>query len=107
MTHINEISGSEAIARARALRFLPDASFTLVHLTCNLNKPEESGRMVKIERCRLRPALREDTFETDGDHYLPYEDIETEKPGMCFKKLMRYIAFPPNYELLKINWFLP
>jgi len=61
--------------------------------------------MSKTERCRVRPALREDTFQLDGDLYFTYEDLDTGEPKMCFKRLMRYIAFPPDYELLKIDWF--
>ncbi len=98
------ISGTEAIQRARALKGVPNAHFMLMHLTCNL-KTQECGAMSKTERCRCRPALREDTFQTDGDLYFTYEDLDTGQPKMCFKKLMRFIAFPPNYEMLKINWF--
>lgn len=98
------ISGTEAIRRARNLRFVAGAYFTLLHLTCNLTTNKTRG-MVKVDKCRVRPALREDTFQLDGDLYFPYEDLDTDEPKMCFKKLMRYIAFPPDYELLKINWF--
>lgn len=98
------ISGSEAIRRARNLKFVPDAYFTLLHLTCNLTT-NKSGQLVKVDKCRVRPSLREDTFQLDGDLYFPYEDLDTGEPKMCFKKLMRYIGFPPNYELLKIDWF--
>jgi hypothetical protein len=98
------ISGAEAVRRARNLKFVPGAHFTLVHLTCNM-KTGECGGLVKKERCRVRPSLREDTFTMDGDMYFPYEDLDGELPGMCFKRLMRYIGFPPGYELLKIDWF--
>lgn len=98
------ISGAEAIRRARNLKFVPGGYFTLLHLTCNL-KTGHCGDLVKVERCRVRPSLREDTFQTDGDLYFTYEDLDTADPKMCFKKLMRYIAFPPHYELLKIDWF--
>ncbi len=98
------ISGTEAIRRARNLKFVAGASFTLIHLTCNL-KTGECGELVKVERCRVRPSLRKDTFRLNGDLYFTYEDLDTGQPKMCFKKLMRYIAFPPDYELLKINWF--
>ncbi|MDR3269077.1 MAG: hypothetical protein LBT83_08430 [Tannerella sp.] len=56
------ISGSEAIRRARNLKYVSGASFTLVHLTCNMKK-RECGDAVKVERCRIRPALKEDTFQ--------------------------------------------
>jgi len=98
------ISGAEAIRRARNLKYVSGASFTLIHLTCNMKK-RECGEVVKNERCRVRPALKEDTFQLDGDLYFTYEDMETGDPKMCFKRLMRYIGFPPDYELLKIDWY--
>ncbi|MCL1942550.1 MAG: hypothetical protein FWF54_03250 [Candidatus Azobacteroides sp.] len=104
MENQKTISGSEAIRRARNLKYVSGAYFTLVHLSANL-KTKECGQLVKTERCRVRPALREDTFQLDGDLYFPYEDLDTGQPKMCFKKLMRFVAFPPDYELQKIDWF--
>ena len=98
------ITGSEAIRRARNLKYVPGSAFTLLHLTCN-TKTGECGQLSKHERCKVRPALREDTFQKDGDMYFTYEDMDTGEPRMCFKRLMRYIGFPPDYELLKIDWF--
>jgi len=98
------ISGSEAIRRARNLKYVHGAGFALIHLTCNF-KTKKCGETVKAERCRVRPALKEDTFQLDGDLYFTYEDTDTGEPKMCFKRLMRYIAFPPDYKLLKIDWF--
>lgn len=104
MGNSTTISGAEAIRRARNLKHVPGAEFTLLHLTCNI-RTGECGRLVKHEHCRVLPAIKEDTFETDGDLYFTYEDLETSQRKMCFKKLMRYIAFPPSFELLKIDWF--
>jgi hypothetical protein len=98
------ISGSEAVCRARNLKFVPDAYFTLLHLTCNF-KANEYGALRKFEHCRVRPGLKEDTFRMDGDMYFPFEDLDSGENKMCFKRLMRFIAFPPDYELLKIDWF--
>ena len=104
MENQSKISGTEAIRRARNLKYVPGATFTLIHLTCNL-KTQRIGETVKHERCRIRPALKEDTFQFDGDLYFTYEDLDTGEPKMCFKCLMRYIGFPPDYELQKIDWF--
>jgi hypothetical protein len=76
MENQKTISGTEAIRRARNLKYVSSAYFTLFHLTCNL-KTKECGQLVKIERCRVRPSLREDTFQLDGDLYFPYEDMGT------------------------------
>ena len=104
MENQKTISGSEVLRRARNLKYVPDASFTLIHLTCNF-KTKKCGETVKAERCRVRPALKEDTFQLDGDLYFTYENLDTGEPKMCFRKLMRYIGFPPDYELQKIDWF--
>jgi hypothetical protein len=98
------ISGSEAIQRARNLKLVPGSHFTLLHITCNMNTGK-CGELRKFERCRVRPSLKEDTFKMDGDMYFTFEDLETGEPKMCFKRLMRYIAFPPGYEILKIDWY--
>jgi hypothetical protein len=98
------ISGTEAIRRARNLKYVPGAAFTLIHLTCDMKK-KKYGETSKTERCRIRRALNEDTFQLDGDLYFTYEDADTGEPRMCFKRLMRYIGFPPDYQLQKINWY--
>lgn len=100
-----EISGKIAIERMRRLKYVPDTYFSMIHFTCNLNRPGKFT-LIKVEKCRLRPALKNDTFQTDGDHYLCYQDIEKQEPRMCFKKLIRYVAFPPDYEFQKVNWFI-
>lgn len=97
------ITGSDALERMIRLRKIPNAYFSMIHFTCNLNNPKKAG-LVRIEKCRLRPALKSDTFSVDGNHYLTYEDLEKESPRMCFKRLIRYVAFPPEYEFLKVNW---
>ena len=104
MENSQTIFGSEAIRRARNLKYVPGATFSLIHLTCNL-KTKECGKLSKTERCRVRLALKEDTFQLDGDLYFTYEDADTGEPKMCFKILMRFIGFPPDHELLKIDWF--
>jgi hypothetical protein len=98
------ITGAEALDRMRRLRLINDATFMLMHLSCDL-KTRECGEMIKHDRCRLRGSLPERTFKINVDHYLPYEDLDTGEPKMCFKKLIRYVAFPPDYEILKVTWF--
>jgi len=104
MENQKTISGNEALSKARNLKYLSGIGFTLIHLTCNL-KTKKCGDVSKTERARVRPALKEDTFQLDGELYFTYEDMDTGEPKMCFRKLMRYIGFPPDYELLKIDWF--
>jgi hypothetical protein len=98
------ITATDAIYRMRNLRLVNGATFMLIHITCDLTK-RTCGEISKHEHCRLRSALKENTFKIDGDHYLPFEDTDTGEPKMCFKKLIRFVAFPPEYKILKVSWF--
>lgn len=98
------ISGPEAIRRMRLISKVKNASFTLIHFTCNLPK-RSGGQLRKVEHCTLRPALPDGATKVNPDHYLTYVDASTDAPRMCWKKLIRYVAFPPDYKLLKVDWF--
>lgn len=98
------ITGPEALRRMRLITKVKDSYFTLIHFTANLKK-QTGGELRKVERCRLRPALPEGLTRVDPDHYLTYVDVSADEPRMCWKKLIRYVAFPPDYELLKVDWF--
>jgi hypothetical protein len=98
------ISGAEAIQRMRNLKLVNGATFMLIHISCDLSK-NVCGEVIKHEHCRLRAALKDYTFSVHGDHYLPYEDTDSGEQKMCFKKLIRFVAFPPENKLLKVTWF--
>lgn len=99
----NTISGAKALAQMRALKH-SEQTFQLYHLTWNQKKGISKG-MRKVSDCRLRHSLPKEALQFDSDHYLLYYDEALKEPRMCFKKLARYVAFPPHYELLKIDWF--
>lgn len=101
---VEEISRNEAIRRMRLVSKTKDGYFAMMHLTCNL-KTGESGELRKVERARLREALRRETFQVDGDHYLPYTDLDINEPRMCFKVLIRWVGFPPDYRMMKVKLF--
>jgi len=74
-----------------------------VHLRYN-QKDEKNGARL-VNKCRLRAAMADDVFETDADLYLPYEDLQEEHtPRMCFKILIRRVAFPPEFEWMRVVW---
>jgi hypothetical protein len=98
------IAGTEAIRLMREVSKLPDGHFTLSHLTYDRRKRQSDGWR-QVKRCRLRPSLPNEVFATDSDLYLPYHDITADAPRLCFKLLIRFVGFAPNYELMKINWF--
>lgn len=103
MANEKTISASEALAHMRALRHSSE-TFELYHLTWNQEKHVTNG-LRKVNQCRIRPGFPQEKLQYNPDHYLLYIDEELKEPRMCFKKLARYVAFPPNFELLKIDWF--
>jgi len=98
------ISGYEAIARMRQLRNEPGSYFKLIHLTYNATKDQCNGMRI-VPNARLRKALPDEVFQLDSDLYLPYTDLDLKEPRMCFKKLIRFVAFPPDFKLMKVNHF--
>jgi hypothetical protein len=98
----SRISGTEAIRRARSLKFVRDAPFLLIHIGCNMQS-KQCGEVIRHERCRVRASLREDTFTLNSDLYFLYEDMDTGEPKMCFRRPIRYIGFPPKFDLLKVD----
>ena len=101
------IAGPEAIARMREMRHDEDSFFELHHLTWD-RKNDTTNGMRLVVRCRLRVALPKEKFYPHQDLYLPYIDWDLakgEQNRMCFKRLIRYVAFPPDFELLKVEWF--
>lgn len=98
------ISGAEAIARMRLLKTLEGTHFKLMHYTYQRNG--KCGTLRKVEQCRLRKHLRKEHIRYNPDMYLLYTDLEIDKPRMCFKRLIYRVAFPPDYEWLKVDWYL-
>jgi len=101
---MEDITGTEAIARMRELRHKEHLHFELHHLTYNAATNETKGLRV-VTRCRLRPSLPDDTYFHPSDLYLPYMDLDTKEPRTCYKKLVRFVGFPPHFNLMKVNWF--
>lgn len=79
----------------------------MYHLTYNSTTGESKGLRV-VDKCRLRPALPNEKFSRLSDIYLTYADLDfhpTKAARICFKKLIRTVALPPKFELLKVKWY--
>jgi hypothetical protein len=106
---VDTINGYEALKRMRALRHSKDQSFIMHHQTWNERRHETNGIRV-VRRCRLRPALPEESMLPHPDLFQPYTDLDAPKINrnrMCRKRLIRYVAFPPDFTLMKVDWFTP
>ena len=79
--------------------------FKIQHLTYNQVNNECNG-LRTVSNCSLRPGLKANLFSTDADHYLTYYDHDADMPRQAFKKLIRWVAFAPDYNYIKINWFI-
>jgi hypothetical protein len=100
---MSEMQTTDAIAVMRQMRFTENWHFMIEHITWN-EHTGEGGRRRVVKKCRLRKALPNDIMANDSNLYLPYIDAEVNKPGMCYKCLIRKVAFPPKYEWIKTNW---
>jgi hypothetical protein len=101
------IPGYEALARMRAMRHDEASYFILHHITWQEKRQETDGTRV-VRRCRLRKSLPSEKFQPDADLFLPYTDLSLPKNDqnrMCRKRCIRYVAFPPEYQLIKVDWF--
>lgn len=99
------IKGIDVIRKVRDMRFDEDSHFLMHHLTYNSTKDETNGLRIVTE-CRVRAALpKEFSKNIDPDMILPYIDLQNDKVGMCYKPLIRKVAFPPKYELLTVKWY--
>lgn len=96
------ILGNEAIKKMREIS--KGSFFSIMFLTCD-RKREEGGEMRKYDKCKIRPAEYNELSETDPDHFLYFVEVDTGAQRRCWKKLIRYVGFAPDYEMIKIDWY--
>ena len=100
---MDTISGDEAVQRMRLCSKGKDVHLGLLHHTYD-STANATGGLRKVERARLRPALPKETFSVNGDHYLPYADLDTGENKMAWKKLIRKVALPPDFKSIQVDW---
>jgi len=106
---LNSIPGIEALRKMKALRHSSEFFFIMHHITWNEKKQQSNGIKV-VRKCRIRAALPEDKMFPDPDLFLPYIDLDAAKINqnrMCRKRLIRFVAFPPEYEMKRVDWLSP
>lgn len=75
------------------------------------DKRRGSTGVVKVcANAELRHALPSEKYGAAAELYLPYTDKDKEALGMdcnkvCRKRLIRRVAFPPQYEILNVIRF--
>ncbi len=70
---------------------------------CNRSKGLAKAELTVKENCTVRPQLPAGKFDVDSDNYFLFQDADG-KPKSCYRILLRYIAFPPEFNMIKVNW---
>ncbi len=99
-----EIDGITALQHAREISKLPDGDFTVVFFPYSRSLGEAGAHLVVKEHCKYRTQLPHERFSVDSENYFLFTD-EKGDPKMCYRILIRFMAFPHDgYKLHKINW---
>lgn len=99
-----EITGVQALQLAKEISKVPQGSFTVAFFPYSRTKGTASEKLTIKERCKVREQLPEDIFSVDSDNYFLFTDGNGQ-PRMCYKYLIRYMAFPHDgFKLHKIKW---
>lgn len=97
------IKGIDAIRLAEEVSKLPDGTFNIAFFPCNLSTNEVSAQLRTIKGCKTRKQLPQEKWTADGDAYFLFQDADG-MPKTSHRILTRFIAFPPEFKLRKINW---
>lgn len=99
-----EIDGITAMQNALEISKLPDGCFTVAFFPYSRSLGEAGAHLVVKERCKYRTQLPHERFAVDSENYFLFTD-ENGDPKMCYRILIRFMAFPQDgYKLHKINW---
>ena len=98
------IGGIDAIRMMQEVSKLPDGQFTIAFFKYNRTLGEASGKMQVRRGCRTRAQLPQERFQIPSDNYFLFQD-QDENPKTCYRVLIRFVGFPPDYKLIKVKWF--
>ena len=98
------IKGVDAIRLAQEVSKLPDGTFNIAFYPCNMAKEKASAELSTRESCKTRAQLPQDRWTADGDEYFLFQD-KNGNPKTAHRVLIRFMAFPPEFILRKVEWF--
>lgn len=99
-----DLDGINAMQWARELSKLPKGDFTLVFFPYSRKRDEASDVPVIREHCKWRTQMPQEKIDINSDNLLLFTDGNGQ-PRMCYRILIRYMAFSHDgYKLHKINW---
>lgn len=98
------MDGISAMQWARELSKLPDGDFTVAFFPYSRQRDKASRVLTVKEHCKWRAQMPSERISEDPDNLLLFTDGNGE-PRMCYRILIRYMAFSQDgYKLHKINW---
>ena len=98
------IKGPTAMQWAKEISKLPDGCFTIAFFPCSITKNLASAELVQKSGCKWRTQLPKERFNVDAENLFLFNDAEG-NPKMCYRYLIRYMAFPNDgFKLHKIDW---
>ena len=100
---MNSIAGLDAIRLTQEIARIPGGKFSIAFYQYNRTKGIAIPELRIEEQCTYRSQLPQDEFSIDGDNYFLFTDKD-DNPKTCYRILMRFIGFPPDFKLRKINW---
>jgi hypothetical protein len=100
---MDTIKGIDAIRLAQEVSKLPDGTFNIAFFPCNLQSGEASDKLKVYEGCKTRAQMPEDKWTADGDTYFLFQDKDG-NPKTAHRVLVRFIGFPPTFQLRKVQW---
>ncbi len=100
---MQNIDGIDALRMAEDVSNHKGGSFHVCFYPCNRTKNSASSSLRLIEYCTYRPQLPRNKFDIDADNFFLFKDKDN-YPKTCYRLLLRYIAFPPDFKMRKVNW---
>ena len=98
------LKGTTAMQWAKEISKLPDGCFTVAFFPCSRKQETAVPKLTVKEGCKWRIQLPKEVFSVDGENLVLFTDGDGE-PRMCYKILIRYMAFPNDgFKLHKIDW---
>ncbi len=98
------LKGNHALELAREISKLPGGDFHIVFFPYSRAHGTSSAKLRTIEHCKWRTQLPQEAFDIDPDNYFLFSDRHGD-PKMCYRILIRYMAFPTDgYVLHPVKW---
>lgn len=104
LAYMEIINGIDAIRMMQEVSKLPDGNFTIAFYPYNRTLGKANANLQVREKCTVRKQLPQERFQIPSDNYFLFMDSNNDHKT-CYRVLIRFVCFPPNYNLIKVKWF--